>query len=272
MASAGQSMASNGGPANVLMIGAGEYTAGYVPTVAGAASDKPAGVVALSLFDLRRLGEVSRLVLCDICGTKLPKVRETLKRKIGDVYTDMDITVECFPSDDVQHDPSAYKQAVASMYPGDIAIVVTPDDTHAAIALEAVNHGLHVLLAKPAVKTLAEHRELMEAAARKGVLVSRALKCPPFHSSWRGEQGGSRKHARGSAEAMLNTLRDSDLHSLRAWLLILTAHHTPSTAYIDKGLPYPNRSLQEDSCCRTLGHNGLLCHGVGNRLSWQGTQ
>ena len=44
---------------NVLMVGAGEYTAGYVPTVHGAANDKPAGVVALTCFDLRRFGVVS---------------------------------------------------------------------------------------------------------------------------------------------------------------------------------------------------------------------
>jgi hypothetical protein len=47
---------------SVLMVGAGEYTAGYVPTACGTASGKPVGVVALTSFDLRRLGEVSYVV------------------------------------------------------------------------------------------------------------------------------------------------------------------------------------------------------------------
>lgn len=89
-------------PVDVLMIGAGEYTAGsvcyrtgdclqqqiplpcwplkpssacaalwyptsrrmvcrFVQTAYGAAADKPAGVVALTCFDLRRFGKVKRL-------------------------------------------------------------------------------------------------------------------------------------------------------------------------------------------------------------------
>lgn len=47
-------------PVSVLLVGAGEYICGYVPTVHGAASDKPAGVVAITCFDLRRLGQVSK--------------------------------------------------------------------------------------------------------------------------------------------------------------------------------------------------------------------
>ena len=95
---------------SVLMVGAGEYTAGFVPTAAGAASHKPAGVVAITCFDLRRLGMIERIVLCDICGTKLPAVRQTLKDKIADVYKDMDISLECFPGDEIQHDPLAVQK------------------------------------------------------------------------------------------------------------------------------------------------------------------
>ena len=48
------------------------------------------------------------MVLCDRCGIQLPKVRETLQRKIGDVYHGLDLTLECFPDDDVECDPEAY--------------------------------------------------------------------------------------------------------------------------------------------------------------------
>jgi D-galacturonate reductase len=54
---------------------------------------------------------------------------------------------------------------------GDVCIVFTPDDTHFGIASAAITAGLHVLMAKPMVKQLAQHRELMELAAKAGVLV-----------------------------------------------------------------------------------------------------
>ncbi|CAI7846018.1 unnamed protein product [Closterium sp. NIES-53] len=84
-------------PISVLMIGAGEYTVGFVPTKEGAASDKSAGVIAITLMDLRRLGQVQRLVLCDRSGRHFPAIRETLQRKIADVYRDMDVTLETYP-------------------------------------------------------------------------------------------------------------------------------------------------------------------------------
>lgn len=51
--------------ANVLMVGTGEYTTGYVGGQA-ANSDKGAGVVALTMFDLRRRGKVDRVAMCGV--------------------------------------------------------------------------------------------------------------------------------------------------------------------------------------------------------------
>ena len=51
--------------ANVLMVGTGEYTTGYVGGKA-ADSDKGAGVVALTMFDLRCRGKVDRLGMCGV--------------------------------------------------------------------------------------------------------------------------------------------------------------------------------------------------------------
>ena len=50
---------------DVLMVGTGEYTTGYVG--GGAAdSDKGAGVVALTMFDLRRRSKVDRVGMCGV--------------------------------------------------------------------------------------------------------------------------------------------------------------------------------------------------------------
>ena len=49
----------------MLMVGSGEYTTGYVGGTA-ADSDKGAGVVALTMFDLRRRGKVDRVGMCGV--------------------------------------------------------------------------------------------------------------------------------------------------------------------------------------------------------------
>ena len=50
---------------DVLMVGTGEYTTGYVGGTA-AGSDKGAGVVALTMFDLRRRSKVDRVGMCGV--------------------------------------------------------------------------------------------------------------------------------------------------------------------------------------------------------------
>lgn len=56
---------SAGKKVNVLMVGTGEYTTGYVGGTASD-SDKGAGVVALTMFDLRRRGKVDRVGMCGV--------------------------------------------------------------------------------------------------------------------------------------------------------------------------------------------------------------
>lgn len=51
--------------------------------------------------------QVKRMVLCDRCGTRMPSVRATMEQKIGKVYRGLDLSLECFPADDVQDDPDA---------------------------------------------------------------------------------------------------------------------------------------------------------------------
>ena len=109
------------GKINVLMIGAGEYTTGYVHGSA-AKSDKSAGVVALTLFDLRRRGMVDRLLMAGTNGSKMPHIREHLQRVVGEAYAGMDVGFESFPADDVTCDPGAYQTALSLLRPGDAAI------------------------------------------------------------------------------------------------------------------------------------------------------
>lgn len=67
--------------------------------------------------------------------------------------------------------PFCPPQAIASMKPGDVAIIFTPDDSHFSLAAACINAGLHVLVAKPIVKTLSEHKQLVDLARKQNVLV-----------------------------------------------------------------------------------------------------
>jgi D-galacturonate reductase len=163
---------------NVLMVGTGEYTTGYVHDQASQ-SDKSAGVVALTLFDLRRQGKVDSLKMAGTNGQKFPGIRKHLEQAVGQTYRDMDVRFESFPGDDVSRDPLAYRRAMDSLGAGDLVTLFTPDDTHFRIAMEAVQRGLHVLIAKPIVKTLQEHLTLAAAARRNDVLVAMEV-----HKRW----------------------------------------------------------------------------------------
>jgi len=163
---------------NALMVGAGEYTTGSVFTAAGAAPDKPAGVVAITFTDLKRRGRINDMYLADAVGTRMPAVRDTMRTKIAEKYKGMESVnaIKTFPNDDVAFDAEAYKLAIAQCSPGDVVTIFTPDDTHFDIAKACMEAKLHVLVAKPAVKTLDKHLELIQVAKENNVLC-----CVEYH-------------------------------------------------------------------------------------------
>lgn len=156
---------------DVLMIGTGEYTTGF--GLNSAKTDKGAGVVALTMVDLRRRGLVGDLHLAGTSGPKLPAIRAHMAKAIGEQYaaSGFDLTMATYPADD-KVDGNAYKEALKVIPKGSAVTIFTPDDTHFEIALACVEAGMHVLVTKPVTKTLEEHRTLAEAAARNGVLVA----------------------------------------------------------------------------------------------------
>jgi D-galacturonate reductase len=83
----------------------------------------------------------------------------------------LDVSFKSYPSDDTDRDPEAYKIAIDALSPGDAITIFTPDPTHHPIALYAIRKGIHVLVTKPAVKTVSDHQELMEEAKKHNVFV-----------------------------------------------------------------------------------------------------
>jgi len=150
-------------------VGTGEYVTGYVHG-AGSQSDKKVGVVGLVLFDLRRRGKIDRILIAGSNGTKFPGIRDHLKRNVEQVYRDMSVDFESYPSDTTTSDPQAYIKAMDTLKKGDLVFIFTPDDLHFDIAKEAMTRGLHVLITKPPVKTLPEHLALSELSIKNNVL------------------------------------------------------------------------------------------------------
>lgn len=109
-----------------------------------------------------------------------------MQRCIGDVYADMDLTCETFPTD-TEVNPTAYEVASKSFKAGDVAVIFTPDDTHYNIALECIKNGMHVMVTKPIVQSLEDHHALAKLAAEKGVLVAVEVhkRLDPFYADAR---------------------------------------------------------------------------------------
>jgi len=131
------------------------------------------------MFDLKRRGQVGRLGLCGVNGKKFPAIRAHMTRAIADTYSNLrgvvldavgNVDLQTFPADD-RADPLAYREALKQFAPGDVAIIFTPDNTHFDIAMACVEHGLHVMVTKPVVQTLAQHAQLAARARERGVLV-----------------------------------------------------------------------------------------------------
>ena len=93
-----------------------------------------------------------------------------MTNQIKNKYKDMDISCDTYPSD-TEVNPESYKIAIPTFSKGDVAIIFTPDDTHYAIAKCCIEHGLHVLITKPIVQTLAHHKILNEVSHQNNVLV-----------------------------------------------------------------------------------------------------
>lgn len=221
---------------NVLMVGTGEYTTGYVHGRASQ-SDKGAGVVALTLFDLRRQGKVGELLMAGTNGSKFPGIRQHLLEAIENRYRGLNTQMQTFPADNVEKDPTAYQSALDQLSPGDAVIIFTPDDTHFQIAMEAIQRECHILIAKPLCKTLDEHRRIIAAAQQKDVIAAMEV-----HKRWDPIYADARDRIRAlghfSHFSSYMSQPKSQLETFRHWAgkasdisYYLNAHHIDFNAW-----------------------------------------
>ncbi|CAK9036569.1 Uncharacterized oxidoreductase YdgJ [Durusdinium trenchii] len=117
---------------------------------------------------LEREAQRDRIALVGTNAEKEPKIQEHFRENL--TFTNIGSKeFEFFPKSG--RDPKAYLSAIKAFKPGDLCTVFTPDDTHFEICKAALEGGLHVLVTKPMVKTLAQHKELVSIAKAKGVLL-----------------------------------------------------------------------------------------------------
>lgn len=229
------------GPVAVLMVGTGEYTTGF--GASSAKTDKAAGVVALAMLDLRRRGLVGELAMAGTSGGKFPAMRAHMRRAIDEAYPGSGFdagSIRTFPEDGAT-DAGAYRAALAALPRGSAVTVFTPDDTHFAIAMDCVRAGHHVLVTKPVVMRLAEHRELAAAAAAAGVLV-----CVEVHKRWDPIYADARDRLRGLGDfSFLSAFMSQpklQLETFRSWAGLssdisyyLNSHHVDFHEWVMSG-------------------------------------
>ncbi len=233
-------MKTNANPLSALMVGTGEYTTGYVHGQASQ-SDKGAGVVALTLSDLRQRGKLQHLHMAGTNGTKFPGLRKHLQTVIDSRYQGLSTQFETYPADDIASDPFAYQSALTKLSRDDVVIIFTPDDTHFDIALKAINQGCHVLIAKPLCKTLEEHLQLINAANEQNVLVAMEV-----HKRWDPIYADARDQIRTLGDfsyfSSYMSQPKSQLDTFRTWAgkssdisYYLNAHHIDFNVWAVKG-------------------------------------
>jgi D-galacturonate reductase len=226
----------------VLVIGTGEYVTGLVHG-ASSTSDKSLGIVALTLFDLREKGHVSEIILAGNHGEKFPLVRSHFHELTAGPYG-LDSSFASFPPDDTT-DPRAWRKALEALRPGDCVIIFTPDDLHFEMAEAAAERGLNVLVAKPIVKTTAEHDALIKLAGDHKVTIA-----VEFHKRWDPVYADARTRLRSLGDLSYFTSYmsqpKSQLDSFRAWAgkssdisYYLNTHHIDFHCWTMEGLGRP---------------------------------
>jgi D-galacturonate reductase len=206
-------------------------------------SDKGAGIVALTLFDLRERGVISEIILAGSNGTKFPLVRAHFDQRIATRYG-LDTSFRSFPADD-HKDPEAWKSALSELAPGDAVLIFTPDDLHYEMAHAAASKGFNVLVAKPIVKTTGEHDALIEISREKEVTIAMEV-----HKRWDPIYSDAREKLRNLGDfsyfSSYMSQPKSQLDSFRAWAgkssdisYYLNAHHIDFHCWTLEGVAHP---------------------------------
>jgi len=153
---------------SVLVIGAGMYVSGR--------GTPGFGTVLPTLVQAQAEGVIGDLAVAATSSGSLRELHSKLAQLNAQFGTR--VHVAGYPKDRAK-DPVAYQQALREITRPACAIVAVPDHLHAEIASAVIEAGLHVLVVKPFVPTVAEARRLITLARAHGVYGA-----VEFHKRW----------------------------------------------------------------------------------------
>jgi len=172
-------------PIDMLWIGTSHFATGYSHYL-NSDNTSTSGVALPCLFDFRRRGKVGRIGLCGNDGSKFPYIKAHLQRHIAEPYNNMDITLECWPDENII-DSRAHVDALATFFSGDACAVFTREQDSFHIAFDCVKRGLHTLMHSSVLKNLEQHKQICIAARETGAFsaIENYLKMDPIYSDAR---------------------------------------------------------------------------------------
>ena len=136
------------------------------------------------------------LALSAVYGLAWPAAPEIRRRRLADVSRRLgENTAQAWGWEELSDD----WRAVTRADDVDLVFVLTPNDSHAEISIDALAHGKHVLCEKPLSNTLEGARAMARAATRSGACTRSASSIangrrPPCPAGDRG-----RRHRRDRA-------------------------------------------------------------------------
>ena len=154
-------------PIDVLLIGAGMHVSGR--------GTSGYGTVLPAVVQAHRDGLVGRVLVAVTSAASVGAVHEKMAGLNPLLGTT--VALEGFPR--TGQDPLAYQEALAALGKRSCVIIVVPDNLHFAMAKEAIERRLPVMVTKPLVPTLAEAQQLVSLSQELGV-----YGVVDFHKRW----------------------------------------------------------------------------------------
>jgi predicted dehydrogenase len=120
-----------------------------------------------SVWQMQRAGRVGKVAVCALnygALTALAGSSTMLEAFPGQSF-------DWWPSQDGPSQPGLYKEAIASLAPGNVVVAAVPDQLHFDVVMEALTHDQHVLCVKPLVLKYAQALEIERVAFERGLVV-----------------------------------------------------------------------------------------------------
>ena len=152
---------------NLLIIGNGHYATGLTSISDQKQTDKDFGVFFPSAIVLRAEGLVDQIAIAGRDGSKYVQIQERCKQLQNDFGWKTEVNF--YPPDGMV-DEKAYIRVLAEMPRPCAALIAVPDALHKQVVLDCIKKETPFLVVKPAVITLKDLYEILDAMEEKPVL------------------------------------------------------------------------------------------------------